>query len=110
MYAVGQTLWDKTNKELVLYIGLVGLKKIWIKRQSGKIEKLDSFNQFIHISNEDGQPVPGKYAIHAYFGRFSYKDYKNMMPDESIAPDGVNYFSGAEKPNLNPKFEVWCPK
>lgn len=100
MYSIGQTLYDKGTKQLVLYIGFSNHKlwkdtRIWVKFRNGEVIKtIESFDRFTHIKDKSGKPIVGKHSIPEYFGRLRYKQYKNMLPDDSIKPDNINFFIG----------------
>jgi len=123
LWSVGQTLYDKKNKELVLYlgVGVFSVKPIknilknslpkelankeffgimMIRRKNGRTEFLknkEDKDNLTHIyDKKTGRIAIGKYSRGFFFGFLGedVEDIRNMFPDESIFPDGERYIPG----------------
>jgi len=104
MYELGQTLYDRKTKNVVLYLGVLKINDEFlfvIRHTDGKIEFIDDEErrkQLTYIKNNKGEIEIGKYADgYGFFGFLGeYTEIYDKFPDVSIKPDNKKYFVGGE--------------
>jgi len=106
MFYLGQTLLDKENNELVLYLGIVLLETkpikdiigprknlednlfgfSMIRRKNGRVEFVNiSSGRFKPIKDRNGKYLVGRHAINEFFGLLGeYMDIIDKFPDTDL--------------------------